>query len=87
MLCFEPNRAITRAEAAVMLGSMINASAPTVAPVFSDADAVPAWASSSLSALAAMGIMDTNGGNIDALSSVTRADAAQMLVNLMTTIE
>jgi hypothetical protein len=86
-LCFEPDRAITRAEAAVMLGNMINASSPTIAPVFSDADAVPTWASHSLSALTAMGIMDTDGGNIDALASVTRADAAQMLVNLMNNVE
>ncbi len=86
-LCFEPNRAITRAEAAVMMGNMINASTPTMAPSFDDADAVPAWASASLSSLAAMGIMDTSNGNIEALSAVTRADAAEMLVNLMNTVE
>ncbi len=86
-LCFEPNRAITRAEAAVMIGNMINASTPTIAPSFDDRDSVPTWASASLSSLAAMGIMNTSDGNIDALSSVTRADAANMLVNLMNTVE
>ena len=86
-LCFEPERAITRAEAAVMLGNMINASTPTIAPVFSDADTVPAWASASLSSLTAMGIIDTANGNVEALSSVTRADAAQMLANLLVTVE
>ena len=86
-LCFEANRAITRAEAAVMLGTMINAPTPTIAPVFSDAQSVPTWASASLSSLTAMGIMDTDNGNVEALSSVTRADAAQMLTNLMNTIE
>lgn len=86
-LCFEPNRAITRAEAAVMMGNMINASAPTIAPSFDDSDSVPAWASASLSSLAAMGIINTSDGNIEALSSVTRADAANMLVNLMNSVE
>lgn len=86
-LCFEPNRAITRAEAAVMLGNMINASAPTIAPSFDDSNSIPTWASASISSIAAMGIMNTTDGNIYALSSVTRADAAQMLVNLMNTVE
>ena len=86
-LCFEPDRAITRAEAAVMIGNMINASTPTIAPTFDDADSVPAWASASLSSLAAMGIMDTNDGNIEALSDLTRADAAEMLVDLMNTVD
>lgn len=86
-LCFEPNRAITRAEAAVMIGNMINASTPTIAPWFDDSDSVPVWASASLSSLAAMGIMNTDKGNIQALSSVTRADAAEMLVNLMNSVE
>jgi hypothetical protein len=86
-LCFEPNRAITRAEAAVMIGNMINASTPTISPSFDDSDSVPAWASASLSSLAAMGIMNTSDGNIQALSAVTRADAARMLVNLMNSVE
>ena len=86
-LCFEPNRAITRAEAAVMIGNMINASTPTIAPSFNDSASVPAWASASLSSLSAMGIMNTSGGNINALSSVTRADAANMLVNLMNSVD
>ena len=86
-LCFEPNRAITRAEAAVMLGNMIDAATPTVAPTFADADDVPAWAASSLSSLTAMGILDTDCGYIDPTEAVTRADAAEMLCNLIRTIE
>ncbi len=86
-LCFEPNRAITRAEAAVMLGNMIGASAPTIAPSFADADAVPTWASSSLSALTSMGILDTEDGKAMPMSTVTRADAAEMLYELMRSVE
>lgn len=86
-LCFEANRAITRAEAAVIIGNMINASTPTVAPSFDDADSVPAWASASLSSLNAMGIIQTNGSNIEATNAVTRGDAAEILVNLMSTVD
>jgi len=86
-LCFEPNRAITRAEAAVMLGNMIGAATPTVAPTFSDADSIPAWASASLSSLTAMGIMDTENGHAEPLQAVTRADAAEMLYELARSVE
>lgn len=87
ILCFEPNRAITRAEAAVMLGNIIGASTPTVAPVFSDADSIPTWAAPSLSSLTAMGIMDTENGQAEPLSAVTRADAAEMLYELARSVD
>ncbi len=86
-LCFEPNRAITRAEAAVMLGNMLDVATPTIAPVFADADDVPAWAASSLSSLTALGILQTDCGYIDPADAVTRADAAQMLSIFMQSIE
>ena len=86
-LCFEPNRAITRAEAAVMLGNMVGAATPTIAPVFSDADTIPAWAAPSLSALTAMGIMDAEDGHAEPLNAVTRADAAEMLYELARSVE
>ena len=79
--------AITRAEAAVLLGNMIGASTPTVAPVFSDADAIPAWAAPSLSSLTAMGIMDAENGHAEPLSAVTRAEAAEMLYELARSVE
>jgi hypothetical protein len=86
-LCFEPNRAITRAEAAVLLGNMIGAATPTVAPVFSDADSIPAWAAPSLSSMTAMGIMDAENGHAEPLSAVTRAEAAEMLYELARSVE
>ena len=86
-LCFEPDRAITRAEAAVMLGNMIGVSTPTIAPTFADADAIPSWASASLSSLTSMGILDTDGGNVSPMNAVTRADAAEMLYELMRSVD
>ena len=83
-LCFYPNRAITRAEAAVILGSMLNAATPTVTPMFSDSSEIPAFAVSSVYSMNAMGILSANGGSISPRSAVTRGEAAQMLTALMT---
>lgn len=83
-LCFRPNDAITRAEAAVMLASILDAATPTVTPVFGDSAEIPAWASASVNALSALGVLDTvSGGNIAPMSAVTRGDAAVMLCDLM----
>lgn len=86
-LCFEPLRPITRAEAAVMLSRMLDADMPTVSPVFADADQIPTWASSSLASMAALGILKTDGGYVDAAEAVTRADAAELLYGLMRTVK
>ncbi len=82
-VCFEANRAITRAEAAVFLGSILDVSTPTVLPTFADSADVPAWAAPSLYSVNAIGVMNTLDGNISAAEVVTRADAAQILTNLM----
>ena len=82
-LYFYPSREITRAEAAVMLASMLDAATPTITPVFSDSDSIPAWARPSVYAVFALGVMTYPGGNIEATAPVTRGDAAVMLSNLM----
>ncbi len=83
-LCFEPNREISRAEAAVMLSNMLDAAKPTYSPVFSDADDVPAWAEASVSAMNAMGVLSYSEGNsISPLSAITRGDAADILSKFM----
>lgn len=82
---FSPTRAITRAEAAVILGNMIDAATPTVMPVFEDATEIPAWAAPSVYSLSSMGILPANDGNIEALSELTRGDAALMLHALIRT--
>ena len=78
-LCFLPNDTVTRSEAAVIVGRMIDAAVPTVLPVISDGEEIPAWAEASINSLVYMGILDTEGGAVRATDAVTRADAAKML--------
>ena len=82
-LCFYPNREITRAEAAVILASMLDAATPTVTPVFSDTDAIPSWARPSIYSLSSLGVLESSGTSISATSSVTRGDAAVILTKFM----
>ncbi len=82
-LCFLPNESITRAEAAVIISRMIEAATPVIAPSFSDAEDVPAFAESSLASLAAMGVIETSNQKIEANEVMTRGDTAKMLVAVM----
>ena len=86
-LRFEPNRAITRAEAAVLLGGMLDLATPTVAPSFSDGGEIPAWAKASIDSLHAVGILQSGeDGAILSMAEVTRGDAAGILSRLMATV-
>lgn len=80
-LRFEGQRAITRAEAAVMLSNMLNGATPTFKPTFSDADDVPTWAQASLSEMCAMGVMFEGENGIEANAALTRGAAAVILAN------
>jgi len=81
---FFPNYQITRAEAAVILSSMIGTKQPVIKPVFADESTIPAWASDAIAALAELGIMaGTGDGTISATSGLTRAQTACMLNALM----
>jgi len=83
-LYFEPDREISRAEAAMVIASMLDAATPTVKPVFSDSSDIPAWAQASVSALNYMGVMPTLSDNSMApASALTRGDAATILCNFM----
>lgn len=82
-LCFNADDSITRAEAAVILGNILDIATPTVLPTFSDSAELPAWAAPSMYTLNSVGVMNTVSGNISPKASVTRADAAQILTNLM----
>ena len=82
-LYFECNRPITRSEAAVMLGNILDLATPTVTPSFSDSSDIPAWAASSVYSLTSAGIMSSDDGKISPLSSITRGDAAVILTNLI----
>lgn len=81
---FYPDREITRAEAAVILNSMLGAKQPVVKPVFSDITSVPAWACDALYAMNELGILNGTGeGNISPSSILTRAQTAQILMSVI----
>ncbi len=87
-LCFEGQRAISRAEAAVMLANMLDAATPTFTPVFADSEEIPVWAAASVSSMNNMGILNIEeGNNISPTASVTRGDAANILSKFMSVKE
>lgn len=86
-LCFRPDEKITRAEAAAITDRLVSGSEllrdVSAKPVFLDADSIPADAAVSLSNLSMLGMMSDEGGNINAGSSLTRADAAKIVSALL----
>lgn len=78
-LYFYPDRTVTRAEAAVILGRMLQASAPTMTPIFSDEKDIPTFAEASVYSMASLGILSAENGNIRPLSVMNRRDTAEML--------
>ena len=80
---FEPMRAVTRSEAAVILGRMMELSAPTVTPVFDDSSEIPAWAASAIYSLHSAGILSPDGGQMEPLAQLTRGDMAVMLSRIL----
>ena len=80
---FEPNREITRAEAALIVSRLVKGSVPTVKPVFSDRNEIPAWAHDAIYTLNDLGILQSNNGNIAPTAPLTRSQTAQMLYALL----
>lgn len=82
-LFFKPSDTITRAEAAVILNTIIGAKEPDTVPVFADSQSVPTWAKSSLYALSSIGVFSgTGAGNLSPNSSLSRAQTAQILLTV-----
>lgn len=82
-LSFCPKEPITRAETAVVLNNIIGAEVPVNASPFADDDSIPTWAQSALYALNDLGILrGTGAGVISPFSEMTKAQTAQMLLNL-----
>ena len=79
-MVFDPERPITRAEAAVMLDRTFSIRAEAPLPVSRTSNAVPAWAEQSVARLTQASVYP---GGADPLAPLTRAEAAQMLVNAM----
>lgn len=82
-LCFDSQRSITRAEAAVMLAAMTETSVTTFKPVFKDSADIPVWAQASVNSMAALGVLVPTDEGIEPLSPLTRGDAAVILSNFM----
>lgn len=76
---FEPNREITRAEAAVILNNIVKGSAPIVKPTFTDRDEIPAFASDAIYTLNHLGMLPDERGEISPNKSLTRGALAEML--------
>ena len=84
-LYFEPNRAVTRAEAAVILCNVMSLSAGDSTMVFNSYnDDVPVWAESAVTTLYTLGVMQSVDGSIwNAKESLSKGDAALMLYGVM----
>ncbi len=78
-LCFCPDEAITRAEAAVILSNVIGYASENTVTAFADADAMPAWSAQALISLRALGILSAPDGNANATTAMTRSDTAAWL--------
>lgn len=84
---FEPNREMTRAEAALIVSKLVKAEVPTVKPIFPDRNDIPTWAHDAIYALNDLGILNSVEGSISPNSSITRAQVANMLYSLMEYID
>ncbi len=80
---FEPEREITRAEAALIVSKVVEGSFPTVKPTFADKNDIPSWAHDAIYTLNSMGILDDKDGYVSPSASLTRASLANMLYALM----
>ena len=82
-LCFLPNNRITRAEAAVILNTILGKPEPDAVAVFADHSDVPAWARSSLYALSDAGVFrGTGSGRIAPNDILDRGQTAQILLTV-----
>lgn len=98
-LYFQPNRAVTRAEAAKILSGLITLSdcvpsalkAPTdiavSAVTFTDESTIPAWAEEAVYHLSAVGVFYRDNGMASVTASLTRVDAAEMLASILRVME
>jgi hypothetical protein len=87
---FEPDRAITRQEMAVMLYNALKAlsrlpESGTGKPLsdFSDSGQISFWATDAFKELVQCGILEGSGGKLNPKNELTRAQMAQVLYNLL----
>lgn len=81
---FQPNKTITRAEAAVMIANAAGLSANESGASFTDVASIPAWANGSIGAAAAAGYLSGYpDGSFGAAKSITRAEAVSSLNRML----
>ena len=82
-LLFRPNDEITKYEAASILSKLMNMSGVEASVTFTDSNSIPVWARDGLSKLCAMGIISYEGETANATATLTKADAAEYLYNML----
>ncbi len=73
------NRTLTKAEACVILDTLIGAEDAATVPVFDDIESVPSYALDSVCALIEIGVVRAENGVISPTDALTRGDSAEML--------
>ena len=82
-LLFEPGRAITKYEAAMIMARIVGALDSEEEEKYLDDFSVPIFARSSIGAMLTLGIFSSDSDTVDYTESVTRADAANYLYKLI----
>ena len=84
-----PNRSITRQEAMSVIARAFAVADGTAADLaaFTDASAVSNWAVASVAGLVRAGIVSGDAGRLSPKATITRAEIAQMLYNMLTAAE
>lgn len=82
---FNPNSAVTREQAVVMLYRFLEAAPVENADLtaFSDADQVSSWAEDAMSWAVANGYIQGSSGMLAPRKQITRAEGAQLLINIL----
>lgn len=85
---FESASPITRAQAAVIIGKILDLSEEDATPSYKDADDIPVWANDAVSALSHMGIMSGDAlGSFCAEKNLSRAEGAQIICNVASYVD
>ncbi len=84
VMCFDPKATITKAEAAIVINSILNLEEGAYVATFADDGAIPAWAKGAIYALTGAGVFNGDGDGVIAPSAVlSRAQTVQMLYNIL----
>ncbi|MBQ7363732.1 MAG: cadherin-like domain-containing protein [Clostridia bacterium] len=82
-LVFEPNRTITKYEAAMIMSRIVGVKEGDEESSYLEESSVPIFARASIGAMVTLGIFDAGGEGTDYSAGVTKAEAAEYLYRLM----